>query len=250
MQRRRAMQLLAASATSLWAGRQISASSPFVERLQDLAPPELVPLFPLDLVLLPHTNLPLHIFEPRYKEMIHDCLQNHWEFGILAVQGQSVNNIGCTASISDVLNTFPDGRMNILIQGRRRFKIRSLDQQKSYLRGESEFLDDDDATPPTEALRQRALELYGRLHELVELENQLLQGPSPVFTDTQLSYRMMAGVPAEIGWKQSLLELRSEPERLVRVMRYFEELTEKLERTPEQPHVPNRKIVRVFPDPH
>ena len=154
MQRRRAMQLLAASATSLWAGRQISASSPFVERLQDLAPPELVPLFPLDLVLLPHTNVPLHIFEPRYKEMIHDCLQNHWEFGILAVQGQSVNNIGCTASISDVLNTFPDGRMNILIQGRRRFKIRSLDQQKSYLRGETEFLDDDAATPPTEALRQ------------------------------------------------------------------------------------------------
>jgi len=131
MQRRRAMQLLAASATSLWAGRQISASSPFVERLQDLAPPELLPLFPLDLVLLPHTNLPLHIFEPRYKEMIHDCLQNHWEFGILAVQGQSVNNIGCTASISDVLNTFPDGRMNILIQGRRRFEIRSLEQQKS-----------------------------------------------------------------------------------------------------------------------
>src|SRR5207249_7502835 len=70
----------------------------------------------LDLVLLPHTNLPLHIFEPRYKEMIGDCLRNGWEFGMLAVHDQSVAALGCTASITKVLERFPDGRMNIIVR--------------------------------------------------------------------------------------------------------------------------------------
>src|SRR5207245_7810946 len=90
------------------------------------------------LVLLTHTNLPLHIFEPRYKEMIGDCLRNGWEFGMLAVHDQSVTAFGCTASITKVLERFPDGRMNIIVRGQRRFEISELNDQKSYLLGTPE----------------------------------------------------------------------------------------------------------------
>src|SRR5688500_14979890 len=99
MQRRRLIRLLTTGAAGLWAG------APFLQAAAQQAPanpsgPDLLPLFPLDeLVLLPLTNLPLHIFEERYKEMIDDCLANRWDFGMLFVDDQRVQSIGCTASI-------------------------------------------------------------------------------------------------------------------------------------------------------
>ena len=199
MERRRIIQLLAAGAASLWASHEFDAAS--LPKGQDLRRPEpLLPLFPLDLVLFPHTNLPLHIFEERYKEMIRDCLENRWEFGILAVQEQTVKSIGCTASISDVVTRFPDGRLNILVRGARRFEITDLNEDKSYLRGKPQYLDDDAAEPVAEELRRRAIELYDRLMELADTPTRALQD-APKNTDTQLSYRLMAAVPADLDWK-------------------------------------------------
>ena len=236
LDRRRIIQFVVAG-LGLWARDQLSATSLLEAAIaQDLTRPEpLLPLFPLDIVLLPHTNLPLHIFEERYKEMIQDCLRNGWEFGMLAVEGQSVHSIGCTALISEVLQKFPDGRLNILVRGRRRFEISQLNDDKSYLRGKPEFLDDEAIeSPAAEELRENAIQLYQRLQELAKWDNQSLQGPSPTITDTQLSYKIVAGLPASLEWKQSLLELRSERQRLDQVIRYFEQLIKSLER-PESP---------------
>jgi len=254
MERRRVLQLLAVTATSCWGERWLPASAlpvpasgagpaPIPVGQVALAAQQgprsepLLPLFPLELVLFPHVNLPLHIFEPRYKEMIGDCLQNYWEFGILAVRDQRVESIGCTASIAEVLQRFPDGRMNILVRGRRRFEVSLLNEEKSYLRGNAQFFDDDVADPSAgapEEVRQEAMRLYERLRERVELENEVFHQPRPTAGDAQLSFRLMAGLPAELGWKQDLLELRSERERLTRVMRYFEQLLEHLQGNPEQ----------------
>ena len=210
-------------------------------RSQIISRPEpLLPLFPLDLVLLPQTNLPLHIFEERYKEMIGDCLANGWEFGMLAARSQGIEAIGCTASISKVLDRFPDGRMNILVRGRMRFEVSQFNREKSYLRAMPAFLDDDSAVPAP-AERERAMSLYRRLTDVAELENEPFQDQTFSSTDTQLSYRMMSGVPAELSWKQDLLELRSERERLARVIDYFEKLLKQI----EPPTVP-RKIARVI----
>ena len=240
MERRRIIRLLAAGAASLWASHQLDAAS--LLKAQDPPRPEpLIPLFPLDLVLFPHTNLPLHIFEERYKEMIQDCLENRWEFGMLAVQEQSVKSIGCTASISKVVARFPDGQLNILVRGGRRFEITELNQEKSYLRGRPQFLDDDGTEPAAEELRRRAIQLYDRLIELADTPARSLQD-SPTTTDTQLSYRLMAAVPADLAWKQSLLEVRSEPERLDRVITYFEELIEYLEKNPDPSRASPREI--------
>ena len=173
--------------------------------------------------------------------MIQDCLEKRWEFGMLAVQDQTVKSIGCTASISEVVTRFPDGRMNIMVRGGRRFEITQLNEEKSYLRGEPQFLDDDAAEPTAEELRRRAMQLYDRLIELADIPSRALQD-SPTYSDTQLSYRLMAAVPADLGWKQSLLELRSEPERLDRVIIYFEKLIEYLEKAPDPLPASPRKI--------
>lgn len=255
MERRRILHLLAASATGLWArpllpaSALLSAANPAAGAGEAVIPagrgapiPQqsprsepLLPLFPLELVLLPHVNLPLHIFEPRYKEMIGDCLQNFWEFGILAVQDRKVQTIGCTASISEVLQRFPDGRMNILTRGRRRFEVSNLNEEKSYLRGNAKFFDDDVTDSPAEEVRRQAMALYDRFRERVQLENEVFHEPRPTVNDSQLSFRLMAGVPAELAWKQELLELRSEQERLTRVIRYFEQLLEHLENPGQGP---------------
>ena len=237
MERRQVLRFLAAAGTSLWAGQRLSAS-PLREvpaHPQESNVPELLlPLFPLELVLLPHVNLPLHIFEERYKEMIGDCLKNQWEFGILLVLGESVKPIGCTASISEVLQRFPDGRMNILTHGRRRFEISELNEERSYLRGKPRFFDDEEETASLGDLPKQAVEQYDRLRELVELENEAFHEPRPTAADLQLSFRLMAGLPVDLSWKQDLLELKSERERLTRVMRFFEQLIEHLEQYREK----------------
>jgi Lon protease-like protein len=240
MERRRMIQLLAAGTTSLWATHGLEAAS--LLKAQDLPRPEpLIPLFPLDLVLFPHTNLPLHIFEERYKEMIQDCLENRLEFGMLAVQDQTVKGIGCTASISEVVARYPDGRMNIVVRGRRRFEITDLNEEKSYLRGRPKFFNDDGTESAPEELRRGAIELYGRLMKLIKVSTLVLQDV-PAYTDEQLSYRLMAVVPADLAWKQELLELRSEPERLNRVTTYLEKLIEYFEKNSDPSANPPKDI--------
>jgi len=263
-ERRRIIQLFAAAATSLWAKQQLPASAllqTFVPASgigeasnrsapasQDSPPPEpLLPLFPLRLVLLPHANLALHIFEERYKEMIQDCLRNQWEFGVLLVGEESVEDVGCTASISKVVRRYPDGRMDILVRGRRRFEMSQPNQEKSYLRGKPQFFEDDASEPAAEDLRQQAIQLYNHLMKLNESEDpssqesleeslkESLKGSGPTVSDPQLSFQIMADLPADLDWKQGLLELRSERERLVRVIRYLRQLVDYLERTPDQP---------------
>ena len=73
-----------------------------------------IPLFPLGLVLLPKMNLPLHIFEERYKLMISECLADSRPFGILYFDGDSIHSSGCTARITEVVERYDDGRMDIL----------------------------------------------------------------------------------------------------------------------------------------
>jgi Lon protease-like protein len=174
--------------------------------------------------------------------MIGELLSNGSEFGILLVQEQTLRLIGCTASVAKVLDRFPDGRMNILVQGRRPFEISMLNEEKSYLQGRPEFLDDEPGEPGDEKLRRTAIQLYTRLRNEAELENESFLDGSPSEDESQLSYRLMAGVPAELGWKQGLLELRSETERLSLVIRHLEQLMEYVDRE-RRSNPANRQII-------
>src|SRR3954452_15477343 len=81
----------------------------------------LLPLFPLSLVVFPRTRLPLHIFEERYKEMIGIAIREESEFGIVLAKDEGIVNAGCTVKVERVLHRYPDGRMDILTMGQRRF---------------------------------------------------------------------------------------------------------------------------------
>ncbi|HOK46586.1 MAG TPA: LON peptidase substrate-binding domain-containing protein [Bryobacteraceae bacterium] len=176
--------------------------------------PGLLPLFPLPVVLFPRTPLPLHIFEDRYKEMIGDVLPDRSEFGVVLARENGILNAGCTAVVVEVLAQHPDGRMDILTVGRRRFEILELNDEKSYLRGAVEFFDDDEpAERPAGDVRERAIEACRVLREIEG------SGAEPELEDPQLSFQL-AQVIEDVDFRQSLLRIRSEAERLRQFVRF------------------------------
>jgi len=92
----------------------------------------LLSLFPLDFVLLPGCPLPLHIFEPRYKEMIAECRAQDSSFGIVRIVEKGFADIGCTAEIVSIVKEYPDGRLDIISEGRKRFEVLRVNQERSF----------------------------------------------------------------------------------------------------------------------
>ena len=178
--------------------------------------PGLLPLFPLQVVLLPGTQLPLHIFEDRYKEMIGEVISDGIEFGVVLANEKGIVNTGCTAVIDKVLRNYSDGRMDILTRGRRRFEIVRLDDERSFLRGAVEFFDDDESEAPALDLQRRAIEGYNELQAIAS--NQPLQ--SSEAENPQLSFRLAEPVP-DVTFRQVLLSTRNEADRLKQLADYF-----------------------------
>ena len=132
---------------------------------------KLLPLFPLDIVLLPGAPLPLHVFEPRYKEMIAQCLSTDKLFGIVRAQEEGVADIGCTAEILDIAKKYDDGRMDITTAGRRRFEVMEVNQERSFLQAEIVYIEDE----PGSATKQEidtAVDLHKQLLEIAGVEEE------------------------------------------------------------------------------
>src|ERR1700687_1485346 len=108
----------------------------------------LLPLFPLDVVLLPGTPLPLHIFEPRYKEMIGECLANNAPFGVVRALEEGLAEVGCSAEIVSVTKEYPDGRMDLVAEGRKRFEVLELNRERSFLQAEVLLVQDEPVVQP------------------------------------------------------------------------------------------------------
>jgi len=172
-------------------------------------PSRLIPLFPLNVVVFPRTQLPLHIFEDRYKEMVGDALRDNTEFGIVLAKEDGIVNAGCTVAVGKVLQMYPDGRMDILTEGKRRFEIQSLNEDKSFLQGEVTFFDDEEFAPVPPELRDQALENYRQLSLLTNAREH----SSPDLADPQLSFQLAQAVP-DLDFLHALLRQRSESGRL------------------------------------
>ena len=186
----------------------------------------LLPLFPLDVVLLPGVPFPLHIFEPRYKEMISECLARNELFGVVRVKEEGVANIGCTAEITRVAKKYEDGRMDILTLGRGRFEILEIDQERSYLRAEIIYLEDEPGRA-TAAEIARASSLHGEIMELAGAERESASAVNP----EQVSFHLAGSLPLDLDFKQDLLAMKSEPERIHAVISCFETILPNLRRT-------------------
>jgi Lon protease-like protein len=186
----------------------------------------LLPLFPLDVVLLPGTPMPLHIFEDRYKEMVGEAIEKHTEFGIVQAGDKGILNIGCTATVEQVVNRYVDGRMDIVVVGRRRFEIILVDEARDYLRGAVSFFDDEDSEAAPVQLRAMAI---AGLNALRDAEGKEAP-PIPDHRDPQLSFKI-AWFVEELSLRQTLLAMRSETERLKRLNDFFPEYVARARRT-------------------
>jgi len=185
----------------------------------------LLPLFPLNVVLFPRVTLALHIFEERYKEMIGECLANQSEFGVVLAREDALENIGCTASITEVTRKYDDGRMDILVRGQRRFEILFLDRAKAYLRGAPQFFEDEAGeVPPDDARRGEALRIYEEVVRLIEPQ----ESDAPDVQDRQLSYQIIGRLPVDLDFKQDLLKNRAEGERLNEVIPFLRKAAARL----------------------
>jgi ATP-dependent Lon protease len=196
--------------------------------------PTRLPLFPLSVVLFPGTPLPLHIFEPRYRQMLADCLAGDRRFGITPVgavrEAPERGAVGCTAEVR-VNQELPDGRSNIVVLGRERFVVAAvLDDPVPYHVGSVQPFDDDPATAPAADRVAELRELFVRYatmrRELEDAEAGELSLPDEALA---LSFFVSAGIDADPGVKLTLLTLRSTARRVEDLLRLLPILSVRLE---------------------
>jgi Lon protease-like protein len=183
---------------------------------------DLLPLFPLQLVLLPNAQLALHIFEERYKEMIGESIQHKTEFGIVLASEKGIVNTGCTATVERVVKRYDDGRMDIVASGRRRFEILLLNEEKDYLRGAVQFFDDEDTRPPSPEAVAKVEACFEELKRLESGDEQEPSVPAKPF-----SFQVAQSVP-DLNFRQLLLATRSEAERIQRLAEYLPTIIAKM----------------------
>jgi Lon protease-like protein len=172
-------------------------------------------LFPLGIVLLPGEQVPLHIFEPRYRELIGECIEEEQEFGLLYADEDGVRELGTRARVAAVLERFDDGRLNIVVTGGERFAVERLTQGRSFMTAEVE----DVADEPGEVDPETRVSAAGSFRALAALAG----AETEVDEDTpELSFALAAQVELPPADKQQLLESRSEQERLELVVELLE----------------------------
>jgi len=184
----------------------------------------LLPLFPLEVVLLPGTPLPLHIFEPRYKEMIGECLANSAPFGVIRALENGIAEVGCTAEIITVTKEYPDGRMDLICEGRKRFEVLEVNQERSFLRADVLLVPDDPGVT-AEGDKQRAIQLHLEILSLAGAVQDLSSADQ-----NQLSFHLAGSLPLDLDFKQQLLAMRSEEKRIQAVATYLDAVLPKLRR--------------------
>lgn len=185
----------------------------------------LLPLFPLELVVFPGEHLRLHVFEPRYKQLITECRDQKSAFGIPAYINGGVAEYGTEMSLEEISVTYENGEMDILTKGRRAFHLERFVRDvpgKLYSAGEVTFLENMEIHGPTpkDALSQR----FRRLHEL--LDTGYVRDD---FAGPNLSFQLGQEVGLTLYQKVKLLSLERESEREALIVQHMDDVIPKLE---------------------
>jgi Lon protease-like protein len=191
-----------------------------------------LPLFPLPLVLYPGAPAPLHIFEPRYRQMVADCLESGRDFGLIYHDPDEHGpflmehgRVGTLARIEEH-RALPEGRSLVLVRGASRFSI-ERERAMEHLYYEADVLPfADRSVPRDEAIREarlRTLELFTAVIEALDESPEDM----PAFdVERDLSFQLAPAVHIDLRWQQSFLELRSETDRLERLDAVFQAAVE------------------------
>ena len=174
-------------------------------------------LFPLPIVLLPTERIPLHIFEPRYRELIEECIETGVDFGLVLTDGEgAVHEIGTRASVAQVLERLDDGRLNIVVEGGGRFRLLELTSGRSFTTGLVEEVEDDDEPAPASDVA-RAVEVFTALASEAESDVDIPDPDSPL-----LDFELAARVDFAPDAKQELLASTSPGGRMTRLIELLE----------------------------
>ena len=168
-----------------------------------------IPLFPLSMVLFPGQAVPLHIFEPRYREMTRRCIETHSPFGVIFMHEQEIARTGCSAMIVKILKEYEDGRFDILTAGQQAFRLIQTHSEKPCLEADVEYLEEDfNGIDPVVSAQLE--ELFNQCHRILFGE-----GGPPFETEggISLAYHVASELPVDVAFRQRLLDQRSEAER-------------------------------------
>jgi Lon protease-like protein len=185
-------------------------------------------LFPLGLVLLPTEQVPLHIFEPRYRELIAECLDQEEPFGLVFADDDGLRRVGTLASVVEVTDRFDDGRLNVVVEGGDRFRLVELTEGRSFHTGTIEPLGDLENDPPSAEEVERATAVFSRLVQLTGAEVE-----PPDVESEQPSFSIAARFELAPDLKLELLEETSERQRLGRLCEILESAAASVERQRE-----------------
>jgi Lon protease-like protein len=202
-------------------------------------------LFPLPIVLVPTERIPLHIFEPRYRELIDECIELGEEFGfVLATGDGAVHEIGTRARVVQVVEVLDDETMNIIVEGGERFRLLDLTSGRAFTTGDVEPVLDDDE-PAVAADVERALELFTELAEVSDSDVDVPDPLAPLF-DFELAARVDFAVEA----KQEVLSMTSPRARMTALIGLLEAALEavRLELTLRERAGRNGKVAPLDPE--
>ena len=184
-----------------------------------------IPLFPLNMVVLPFEQVPLHIFEPRYKKMIDESLKNNTPFGIVSKNNGSVDSVGCSLKVTKVIKHYENGEYDLIATGDRWFQLIERSKINDLWVGNIEYM----KTPEIEdknilkSVQNKYLEL------LIKLKNEK---NFELLMNKDISFQFLTGISLPIDIKRSILMLDNETKRLIYINDLFKKiLSQKIQNT-------------------
>ena len=166
-----------------------------------------IPLFPLELVLLPYENLPLHIFEPRYKAMVRNAIEKDIPFGIILREGKGIFSKGCTVKVTKVFKKYQNGEYDIMVKGLERFDVINTEMDGDTVIGQVKYLPLQTESEPD--LLVQLQDSYLKVLLMFEIDSDL-----ETHLKKKISYEYLQGLQLPISLKKNLIDIDSETERI------------------------------------
>lgn len=185
-------------------------------------PTEILPLFPLNVVLFPQSQLHLHIFEERYKTLISESIKFDSPFGIILIHEQQLRTIGCTAIVKEITKHYSDGRKDIVVEGRRRFQLHNfVEAPQPYYSGRISWMEDVEEEVD-EQLRLHAVNLHNRFVKVVF--TGIVQQVDINDVRKARAFHLVQKSGMELIERQVFLAMNSENKRLQFLIQHLESL--------------------------
>lgn len=184
----------------------------------------MIPIFPLKLVVFPEEKLNLHIFEPRYRELVNDVMNNQTNFGIVSYMDDNKIEFGTEIELLSIEKTYPDGKMDIKTKGLRIFKVIDFYGKypnKLYPGAEIIFLENDNSSNPI--LKKKVLDLVSELYKVMKITREV-----PESIDHFNSFDLAHHVGFNLEQEYEFLQISSELKRLEKIRNHLEFLIPKL----------------------